>query len=126
MAKLTMVFGVLLVVLGAWGYIGTGHAHPTALIPCFFGLVLGLCGYLANHEDAKRRMLWMHVAVTIGLLGFLGTSPAIVGAVRLMQGTEFPHPEAVEEKAAMAVLCLVFVGMCVVSFIRARRGRVAV
>src|ERR1035437_4132618 len=72
MAKLTIWFGVVLIVLGAWGFIGTGSAHPTALMPCYFGLAMVVAGLLANTEDAKRRMLWMHVAVTVGLLGFLG------------------------------------------------------
>jgi len=122
MAKLTVGFGVVLILLGAWGFIATGREHPTALIPAYFGLVLVWSGVLANTEDAKRRMLWMHIAVTVGLLGFLGTFAAIVDEVRMLRGTVFPHPIAVEEKAAMAAICLVFVGLCVRSFIAARRG----
>jgi hypothetical protein len=86
-------------------------------------VVLALCGLLANTEDSKRRMLWMHVAVTVGLLGFLGTVPAVVDAVRMLRGTSFPHPIAVEEKAGMSLLCLVFVGLCVRSFVAARKAR---
>ena len=76
MAKLTIGCGVVLILLGAWGFIGTGSTHPTALIPAYFGLVLAWSGIMANSEDAKRRMLWMHVAVTVGLLGFLGSAIA--------------------------------------------------
>ena len=123
MSKVTMVFGVLLIVLGGWGYVATGSAHPTALIPCYFGIVLIICGFLANSEDAKRRMLWMHIAVTIGLLGFLFTIPGLVDLFRMMAGTAFPHPVAVEEKAVMSLLSLIFVGLCVRSFIAARRAR---
>ena len=67
-----LVFGssVLLIVLGAGVYLGVAHA-PTALIPAYFGLAILLCGALANTEDAKRRALWMHIAVTLGLVGFL-------------------------------------------------------
>jgi hypothetical protein len=60
MAKLTIGFGVALIVLGAWGFFGTGGAHPTALIPAYFGLALAVCGGLAQTENAKQRMLWMH------------------------------------------------------------------
>lgn len=123
MNKIAMVFGVALVGLGAWGYVATGSEHPTALIPAYFGLGLILCGVMASSEDAKRRMLWMHIAVTVGLLGFLGTVKSVVDAGRLLGGTEFPHPIAVEEKAGMSLLCLVFVGLCVRSFIAARRAR---
>jgi len=118
-----MVFGVLLIVLGAWGFIATGSAHPTALIPVWAGLLFILFGALANSENPKRRMLWMHIAVTVALLGFLGTIPAMVDEVRMLRGTVFPHPVAVEEKAAMSLLCLIFVLLCIRSFIAARRGR---
>ena len=124
MAKLTIVFGVLLIGLGAWGFVATGSTHPTALIPAYFGLVLVVSGGLALALPAKR-MLWMHAAVTVGLLGFLGTLPALVDAVRMLRGVVFPHPVAVEEKAAMSAVCLVFTGLCVRSFIAARRARSA-
>ena len=47
---------------------------------------------------------------------------AAVDEVRMLRGVGFPHPIAVEEKAAMSVICLVFVGLCVRSFIAARRS----
>lgn len=123
MSKIAIFFGAALAALGAWGYIGTGSKYPTALIPCYFGAALALCGILASSEDTKRRMLWMHIAVTIGLLGFLGTAKSIYDAARLFGGAQFPFPAAVEAKSAMSILCLAFVGLCVRSFIAARRAR---
>ena len=123
MNKIAMAFGAALIALGLWGFVATGSAHYTALIPGYLGLALVICGIIASSPDPKRRMLWMHIAVTLGLLGFLGTIPAIVDAVRMMKGVVFPHPIAVEEKAAMSLLCLVFTGLCVRSFIAARRER---
>jgi hypothetical protein len=123
MAKLTIGFGVALIALGVWGYMATGSAHPTALIPTWFGLALVAAGLLANTENAKQRMLWMHSAVTLGLLGSLGTAPAVIDEVRMLRGVSFPHPVAIEEKAEMCVVCLVFVLLCVRSFIAARRAR---
>jgi len=38
-------------------------------------------------------------------------------------GGALARPAATEEQAAMAVICLVFVAMCIRSFIAARRGR---
>lgn len=125
MAKLTIVFGVLLALIGIAGYVSTGSAHPTALIPCGVGLLFILVGVLANSEDSKKRMLWMHVAVTVALLMFLGTIPADVDVIRLSRGTVFPHPIAVLEKSGMSLLCLLFVALCVRSFIAARRQRLA-
>lgn len=125
MSKIAIGFGIALAIIGVWGYVGTGSIHPTALIPCYFGAVLILCGFLARCENAKRRMLWMHIAVTIGLIGFLFTVKSIYDAARLFGGAQFPYPAAVEEKAGMSILCLIFVVLCVRSFIAARRTRLA-
>ena len=122
MAKLTFVFGIVLIAIGAWGFFGTGAVHPTALIPAYFGLVLVCSGILAHTQDAKRRMLWMHVAVTAGLLGFLGAGAMAVIETVKAHGGPLEHPIAVEAQAAMAAICLVFVALCVRSFIAARRG----
>jgi multisubunit Na+/H+ antiporter MnhF subunit len=123
MAKTTISFGVVLILLGIFGFVATGSHAPTALIPAFVGLLLGILGFLAITEDAKKRMLFMHIAVTLGLLGFLGTAKSIYDYIRLRQGVQFPHPAAVEEKAAMSVLLLIFVMLCVRSFVAARRAR---
>lgn len=123
MAKLTIVFGVLLILVGVAGFVATGSAHPTALIPAGAGLLFILFGVMANSENPKKRMLWMHIAVTVALLLFLGTIPADIDVIRMSRGTEFPHPIAVLEKAGMSFLCLLFVAFCVRSFIAARRLR---
>jgi hypothetical protein len=123
MAKLTIVFGTLLVLVGIAGFVVTGSAHPTALIPAAFGLLLALFGALANTENPKKRMLWMHIAVTIGLLGFLFTIPGVIDVLRMVQGIAVKRPAAAQEQAVMWVLCGVFVALCVRSFIAARRLR---
>jgi thiol:disulfide interchange protein len=125
LAKATNFFGSLLVILGLAGYLLTGHVHPTALIPALFGLILIVCGMAARTADDKRRKLWMHIAVTVGLLGFLATAKSIWQAIQLWRGVTFPYPAAIEEKAAMAIVCLIFTLLCVRSFITARRGRKA-
>jgi hypothetical protein len=115
----------LLILIGIVAFVATGSVHPTSLIPCWFGLVLAICGSLAGSGDARKRMLFMHIAVTVGLLGFI--FPAIMAIKDLVQahGTPLAHPAAVEEQGAMAVICLIFVLLCVRSFIAARRNRLA-
>lgn len=120
MAKLTIAFGILLVLLAVTGFVATGSTHPTALIPAGLGLLFVFFGAMANTTDAKKRMLWMHISVTIALLTFLGTIPADIDSFRLSRGIEFPHPAAVIEKAAMSLLCLIYVLFCIRSFINAR------
>jgi hypothetical protein len=124
MAKITVLFGILLIILGAVSYILTGHKFPTSLIPVAFGILLVTFGSMAETPETRRRMLFMHIAVTVGLLGFLATAPALVSAVQLFKGKLFPYPAAIEEKAAMSVLLLIYVVLCVRSFIAARRSRV--
>ena len=124
MAKITVLFGVLLIILGAASFILTGHKFPTSLIPVAFGILLVAFGGMAETPETRRRMLFMHIAVTVGLLGFLATAPALVSAVQLFKGKLFPYPAAIEEKAAMSVRLLIYVVLCVRSFIAARRSRV--
>ena len=124
MAKVTIVFGVLLIALGLVGFFGTGSAHPTALIPTWFGLALGVGGILAISPSESRRKLFMHINVTIGLLGLIGAA-AEVGrsyASAIAKGLA-PDPIALAAKLAMAGLLLIYVILCVRSFIQVRRSR---
>jgi fucose 4-O-acetylase-like acetyltransferase len=125
MAKLTIAFGILLILLGLTGFVSTGSAHPTSLIPSVIGLLFVLFGVMANTEDSKKRMLWMHISVTIALLVFLGMIPAAIDTLKLARGAVFPHPIAVEEKGALCLFSLIYVLFCVRSFISARRSRLA-
>jgi hypothetical protein len=124
MAKLTIVFGVVLILVGVTGFVLTGSHAPTALIPALIGLILGVSGYMSLTEDAKKRALWMHIAVTVGLLGFLGTIKSAFDVFALAHGADLPHPIAIEEKAATCLICLIFVAFCIRSFIEARRSRI--
>jgi hypothetical protein len=124
MAKVTVVAGVLLILLGLASYLYTGHQYPTSLIPAAFGILLVTFGSMAESPLPRRRMLFMHIAVTVGLLGFLATAASLVSVVQLIKGKLFPYPIAIEEKAAMSILLLIYVVLCVRSFILARRSRV--
>jgi hypothetical protein len=125
LAKLTIAFGVLLGIIGAGYFVGTGSTHPTALIPVWFGCALVVCGILSLTENARRRMLWMHIAVTIGLFGFLFPGFMAIKEWIAAHGGPLAHPAAVQEQAIMSVVCLVFTLLCVRSFIAARRSRTA-
>jgi len=122
MAKLTMVFAILLVALGLVGYIGTDSLHPTALIPTWIGLALGLFGFLAISPNEGRRKLFMHINVTIGLIGFLGGAATAYLGYRNAQALQIEvEPIAMTAKLTLAGLMLIYVALCVRSFIAARR-----
>lgn len=120
MAKVTLVFAVLLAILGLGFYLGTGSKAPTALIPLWFGLVLGLFGFLAISPNEGRRKLFMHINVTIGLLGFLGAAGRAIFA---LTSGRTPDQVALTAQLLMAGLLLLYVILCVRSFIAARRAR---
>ena len=124
MAKVTLIFAVLLIGLGLGSYFGTGSQHPTALIPTWFGLALGIFGFLAMSPDPGRRKLYMHINVTIGLLGFLGAAGrAIMSYGHARSAGVEPDKIALGAQGAMAGLLLVYVLACVRSFVEARRAR---
>ncbi|HZB89419.1 MAG TPA: hypothetical protein VE291_12215 [Terracidiphilus sp.] len=126
MAKVTLLFAALLIVLGLVGFFGTGSQHPTALIPTWFGVALGVCGWLAISPSEKRRKLFMHIDVTIGLLGFLGAAGrALTSYGHARSEGAAPDAIALGSQLTMAGLLLIYVFLCVKSFIDARRsGRV--
>ena len=124
MATTTIGFGIILIVLGAGGYIYSGMTAPTALIPAGFGILLAVFGAMAK-DESKRKMA-MHIAVTVGLIGFLGTASGLMGVASMLSGGTVARPAADVSKAIMAMLMAVFVGMCVRSFIAARRARAGV
>ena len=124
MAKLTLVFAVLLAILGVVSYVGTGSQHTTALIPLWFGLVLGLFGFLAISPNEKRRMMFMHINVTIGLVGFIGAAWRAIQSYGHARSLGIaPDRIALAAQATMAGLLLIYVLLCVKAFIDARRAR---
>jgi hypothetical protein len=124
MVKVTLVFAGLLIALGLIGFFGTGAIHFTALIPTWIGLILGIFGLLAISPDPGRRKLFMHINVTVALLGFLGSVGEIVRSTVHAGATgAAPEAAAVASKYTLAALLLIYVILCVRSFIAARRAR---
>jgi peptidoglycan/LPS O-acetylase OafA/YrhL len=124
MAKTTIIFAILLMLLGVLGFVLTGSQHPTALIPTYFGIVFAILGFLVMIKPTTKKHV-MHAAAALALLGFLGTIPGLIGLIRWATGTPPAVPAAVISKSIMAILCVIFVLLCVRSFISARRNRIA-
>jgi hypothetical protein len=118
--SISIVFGLLLIALGVGGFVGTGSEHYTALIPAGFGLLLLLLGGLGLNENWRKHA--MHGAAMVSLLGALGGGFRLLQP--LVQGTTI-NRVAYGCTAAMSALCLTFVGLCINSFVQARRRRSA-
>jgi uncharacterized membrane protein len=116
MASTTILFGILLTLLGLVGYFLTGASSPTALIPALFGLLLLVLGFLARSESMRKHA--MHAAAAVALVGCVG---ALVPLLRTPSGVR--PAMAVFSQVTMAVLTALFVVLCVRSFRAARRAR---
>lgn len=115
----TIAYGIILISVGIIGYNVTGMVSITALIPAFLGIIILVCGILAQKES--RRKLFMHIALVFGLLGLLGTASALPSLFTMLGGEEVTRPGAVIGKSVTAILSLIFLLIGVKSFIDARR-----
>ena len=138
MSKVAITVGLLLIAIGIAGYVmpstevvaeGTEEivekkSSPTALIPAVPGVVILLCGTISALKPQLTK-LFMHIAVTFGLLGALAATGRGSGSlIKFIRGEAF-NQRAFVFIACMGVLCWIFVVMCVMSFIKARKARVA-
>jgi hypothetical protein len=117
MPSVTRIVGFLLVLLGVGGYLGTGRASVTALIPAIVGALFLVLALVARNPGARKHV--MHAAVAIALLALIGGVPRIFTA---LNAGDIGRP-AVLAQIAMAVVLAVYVLLGVKSFIDARRAR---
>jgi len=124
----TIVIGVGLILIGLLGYfdfggmLGVKEQSPTALIPAVIGAILVVCGILSRDDRLRKHV--MHVAALVGVLGMFGALYRPVKAL-VQDGAVDVTAVPVRLQLMTALLCLVFVVMCVQSFIAARRARVS-
>ena len=113
MPKQTIVFAVLLIVLGVGAYLFSGTR--TALMPAYPGVLLAILGGLAIAFDGARRH-FMHVAAVVALLGALAPAAAL-----LMRAAQM-SPLALSVNLGMLLLCAALLALMVRSFIAARKS----
>ena len=116
MPRLTIIIGSFLILEGLFFYFITGMTSFTALIPSFFGLPLVLVGYMAQIQPEKNHF-WMHIAVSFGLLTFLGGGMAIKGVL------DSDFSTSTLAQLIMLLVGGIFTYSCVQSFIHTRKSR---
>ncbi len=121
MTKLSQTVGLVLMVLGIAGYVMTGMASPTALIPAGFGMVLSALGRYGRHEATGRTA--MHVAMGVAMVGLLGSMTGLLSMPALLSGGDVARPAATISRSLMAVILLAYLAAGFRSFQTARRGR---
>jgi hypothetical protein len=123
MPVVSIICGVLLIALGVWGRFFTEGSSNTALIPAGIGGLLLICGVVALREAWLKHA--MHAAAAVGLLGVLGglgnLARILLDSTKSLDNPRTSH--AVLSTSIMLGVCAVFVGLCVNSFIQARRRR---
>ncbi len=119
MSQLSIVIGLLLLVLGVVGYVASDMVSGTALIPAVFGLVFVVLG--AYGRDAARRRTAMHIAMGIALVGLVGSARGLFQLPALIGGGDVARPTAVISQSIMAALMIVYLAVGIRSFVSARR-----
>ncbi|HSJ01388.1 MAG TPA: hypothetical protein VK956_03000 [Verrucomicrobium sp.] len=120
MARISLIFGFLLVLLGtvSWGIAGFDATRITAFaFPAGFGTILILCGIIGGKFPGANKHV-MHVAALIALLGAGGGISMAIKAASKGETTL-----KIATQGTLGVLCLVFLVLCVRSFIQARIAR---
>lgn len=115
MSKISIYLGGLLCLIGVLSFIFTGFESPTALIPTFIGAPIVLCGFLVQKKPEKTK-LFMHIAVTFALLGFL----APIYPISKMEG--YGSIKSVSLWSMLVVSFILF-GLYIQSFIKARTNK---
>jgi uncharacterized membrane protein len=121
MAKVSIAFGIILIILGLVSYFGISSESITALIPAFLGIPVLVLSIIALNEKYLKHSI--HAVAVLMLLGFGGTVGGLFKFFRMLGGESFERPSAITIQAIMALLCLVFLILAVKSFIDARRGK---
>ena len=121
MAKFSIAFGIILIILGLVSYFDISSESVTALIPTFLGIPILILGFLALNEKYLKHA--MHGVAVLALFGFGGTVGGLIKFFRMMGGEVFERPSAITIQAIMSVLCLIFLIFAIKSFIDARRKR---
>jgi len=122
MPIITIIAGIVLDLVGILGWVMSGMESWTALIPSILGTLLLVFGFLSIARPGIRMHL-MHGAVVVGLVGFLGTIKGLFLLPTLLGGGDIERPAAVVSQSITALVCFVFVGLCVNSFVQARRAK---
>jgi len=120
MPLISIVFGLLLNSVSIVTFVMSGNPSFTVWIPSIAGVPILIAGLIAQKSELLKHA--MHGAAMFGLLGFLASAGKLAGTVA--KG-EFTWKLATVSQVLMAVLCGVFVALCVKSFIEARKARQA-
>jgi len=119
MARLSLVVGVILIVIGLGGYVASGYASVTALIPAAIGALIALLGVLARQDHLRKHA--MHAAMGLALIGIVGTVTGLVAVLAAIASNSVGDVGlAPMSKALTATVLIGYLALGVRSFVHAR------
>ncbi len=123
MARVGIVFGLLLCGLTYAAMVWDSEKIPAQFIPMMFGIPLLFCGVVALNPH--RRKISMQVAASVaGLGGVFGSIWCVTRCLRLATGKPV-NMHGLTVIAVMSLLCLVFVVVWARLFFQMRRRQAA-
>lgn len=121
MARIGIVFGLLLCVLAFVGLCGSPHRLPVQFAPMILGIPIFLCGVFGLNPHRRRAS--MNSALMIGLTGLVSSaSRAIYSGVLISRGEDV-NRYAFRLLIGMVVLCLMFIVAWGISYRVLRRKK---
>ena len=119
MPMTAIVAGLLLIAVGVTGYTVSDAENPvTALIPAGWGVLLILPGVIALAKPGLLKHA-MHAAAGLGLVGLILAGGRLGMVLAKGEGSTLGRLSL----AGMALICGVFLVLCIKSFKDARRNR---
>lgn len=109
-------YGFALIVTGLYGYLESGGASVTALIPAFLGAPIFLLSLASLNQ--KFLKIGMHINVVIALAGFGATAK---DTISMLIGKESENQLAIYSKSITCILSLIFIIISVRYFINNRK-----
>ena len=129
MARYTLITGLLLVLLGLYGYFT--YNTITVLIPAFIGTLIALLGIMAFTEGRKR--LYVHIAIVVVVIGLSASAkslPSIPGLIECFNSgidvsscSKFQRPLAELFKSIMSLVLIPYLLVSITFFIKARLSK---
>lgn len=104
MSQHSQLVGVILMIVGVGGYLYSGMASPTALIPAAFGMVISMLGYYGRHEHTSKTAL--HLAIGVAVAGLIGSVRGLLALPALLSGGVVERPTAVVSQSIMAAVLI--------------------
>ena len=119
MEKLSIYYGIFLILWGVIVSFISGSESATSYIPSFLGIPILIFSSLSVKFTSKKKM-FMHIVVLFGLIIFLGGLDFIR---TLFVGNAFSNLWADLSKVMMLFTGFLFTFQCIRSFIHARKMR---